>query len=113
MVIDPNEAVPESNESNNQGVGEGVDFIRANISTPSRCFVNGVVFDAQAPRWSGDPVGRFAMPLLRWSFARTNQLRKAFAEPNGLFKCHFKLSLRGIADRYTTWATPFSMISTR
>ncbi len=54
MVIDPNEAVPESNESNNQGVGEGVDFIRANISTPSRCFVNGVVFDAQAPRWSGD-----------------------------------------------------------
>jgi hypothetical protein len=36
-----------------------------------------------APRWGGNPVGRFAMPLLRWSFARTNQLRKSFNEPNG------------------------------
>ncbi len=36
-----------------------------------------------APRWSHQSAARFAMPLLRWSFARTDQLRKSFNEPNG------------------------------
>ncbi len=36
-----------------------------------------------APRWAHQSAARFAMPLLRWSFARTDQLRKSFNEPNG------------------------------
>jgi hypothetical protein len=46
-----------------------------------------------APRWSGSNyVGRFAMPLLRWSFARTNQIRKTFNEPNGEKNWHAVMS---------------------
>lgn len=36
-----------------------------------------------SPRWAGNPIMKFAMPLLRWSFAKTEQLRKTFREPNG------------------------------
>jgi len=45
-----------------------------------------------APRWSANPAGRFTMPLLRWSFARTNQLRKAFQEPDGRRNLHAVVS---------------------
>jgi hypothetical protein len=45
-----------------------------------------------APRWAANPVGRFTMPLLRWSFAKTNQLRKSYLEPNGKQNLHSTMS---------------------
>ena len=51
MRIDPDGSVPELDETNNEGVGEGVDYMRTNISTPPRPFVNGVVFDPRESLW--------------------------------------------------------------
>lgn len=45
-----------------------------------------------APRWGANPVGRATMPLLRWSFAKTNQIRKSFQEPSGPKNLHSVLS---------------------